>query len=318
MEAMTLPAGLLLRSPRVDDAEAIANLINSYGLATDGDTSVTIADVRSGWAEVAFDLTEDAWLVTTPQGQIVGYEEVQYDANAQHVDIDGYVHPTAWGLGIGTFLLTKADARVRMHAQQAYGAAIALYAGVSAQDEMAHQLFETMGYHTVRYFWHMSITMQSEPVIPQWPTGIRVRVFVAGQDDRITHATREEAFEDHWNHRLFPFEEWQRTRVQIEDFDPTLWFLATDGDELAGVILCRYRGDEGWVGSLGVRRPWRQRGLGMALLQHAFGEFYRRGTRTVALSVDAQNLTGATRLYERAGMHVIRQYTVYGKEVRAL
>jgi ribosomal protein S18 acetylase RimI-like enzyme len=70
------------------------------------------------------------------------------------------------------------------------------------------------------------------------------------------------------------------------------------------------------VNSLSVRRPWRRRGLGLALLQHAFGEFYRRDTMTVALGVDAQSLTGATRLYERAGMHVDRQYAVYEKELR--
>jgi mycothiol synthase len=54
----------------------------------------------------------------------------------------------------------------------------------------------------------------------------------------------------------------------------------------------------------------------MALLLHAFGEFYRRGVRTVGLGVDAQSLTGATRLYERAGMSVIAQFERYEKELR--
>ena len=65
-----------------------------------------------------------------------------------------------------------------------------------------------------------------------------------------------------------------------------------------------------------MRRPWRHMGLGMALLLHSFREFYRRGTHKVGLSVDSQNLTGATRLYERAGMHVARQYDTYQKELR--
>ena len=67
---------------------------------------------------------------------------------------------------------------------------------------------------------------------------------------------------------------------------------------------------------LSVRRPWRRKGLGMALLYHSFGEFYRRGTRKVGLDVDSQNLTGATRLYERVGMRVNRQYDSYEKELR--
>ncbi len=71
-----------------------------------------------------------------------------------------------------------------------------------------------------------------------------------------------------------------------------------------------------WVNILAVRRPWRRQGLGMALLRQAFGEFYRRGIRQVALGVDAENITGATRLYARAGMRVTRQYARYEKMLR--
>jgi ribosomal protein S18 acetylase RimI-like enzyme len=67
---------------------------------------------------------------------------------------------------------------------------------------------------------------------------------------------------------------------------------------------------------LGVRRPWRKRGLGLALLHHAFGEFYRRGKRKAGLGVDAKNLTGAMRLYEKAGMHIHKQIDLFEKELR--
>jgi ribosomal protein S18 acetylase RimI-like enzyme len=65
-----------------------------------------------------------------------------------------------------------------------------------------------------------------------------------------------------------------------------------------------------------VRRPWRQRGLGLALLLHSFNNFYQRGDRAVGLGVDAQSLTGATRLYEKAGMRVTRQHDLYEKIIR--
>ena len=67
---------------------------------------------------------------------------------------------------------------------------------------------------------------------------------------------------------------------------------------------------------LGVRRPWRRRGIALALLHHAFGELYRRGKHRVVLGVDSQSLTGALRLYERAGMHVQLQYDNYELELR--
>ena len=114
-------------------------------------------------------------------------------------------------------------------------------------------------------------------------------------------------------------EAWEQHTIKRESFDPALWFLALDGDEIAGVVLCYAPEEEdiGWVGQLAVRRPWRRRGLGPALLRHAFGEFYQRGRPAVGLGVDAANPSGATRLYERAGMRVVRQFDAYEKELRA-
>jgi ribosomal protein S18 acetylase RimI-like enzyme len=108
--------------------------------------------------------------------------------------------------------------------------------------------------------------------------------------------------------------------IENPDFDPSLWFLAMDGDTIAGISLCYPKVTEdpekAWVAELGVRRAWRRHGLALALLQHSFGEFYRSGKRRGGLAVDSQNLTGATRLYERAGMRVIRQFDRYEKEIR--
>ena len=63
----------------------------------------------------------------------------------------------------------------------------------------------------------------------------------------------------------------------------------------------------GWVGILGVRSPWRRRGLGDALLRASFAALYERGLRRVGLGVDTENVTGALRLYERAGMRAVRR-----------
>jgi ribosomal protein S18 acetylase RimI-like enzyme len=100
-------------------------------------------------------------------------------------------------------------------------------------------------------------------------------------------------------------------------YDPTLWFVAYDGDEIAGYALCKPQegGDPklGWVDVLGVRRPWRRRGLALALLLHAFGEFRSRGHARVGLGVDTENTTGAVGLYEKAGMRPVRQFDAYEK-----
>jgi len=135
----------------------------------------------------------------------------------------------------------------------------------------------------------------------------------------------DEAFEDHWGHvdRSGDQERIERFRHSIEsdqEFDPSIWYLAMDQDKIAGVALCSPRlgsdRETGQVNVLGVRRQWRKRGLGLALLNHAFGEFCARGYQQVVLGVDTQNFSGATRLYKKAGMEVARELVVYEKELR--
>ena len=88
-----------------------------------------------------------------------------------------------------------------------------------------------------------------------------------------------------------------------------------DGDQIAGTLIAAPELGGGWVASIGVREPWRRRGLGLALLRRSFGQFWDRGERRVQLGVDAGNATGALRLYERAGMHVVWEAVVYEKEL---
>ncbi len=62
-------------------------------------------------------------------------------------------------------------------------------------------------------------------------------------------------------------------------------------------------------------KPWRRHGIGMALLQRSFAFIASKGYSTVRLGVDTQNATGATHLYERAGMTVRREYRVVERSV---
>ena len=66
---------------------------------------------------------------------------------------------------------------------------------------------------------------------------------------------------------------------------------------------------------LGVRRPWRRRGLGGAMLARAFAEFARRGQLRVDLGVDAHGETQPLRVYERAGMQVSSAYELYARKL---
>jgi mycothiol synthase len=99
------------------------------------------------------------------------------------------------------------------------------------------------------------------------------------------------------------------------------WFVAVDGGEIAGFVLSRVgisqTPEEAWIYIVGVRPAWRRRGIALALLQHRLWELYQKGKRRVRLEVDTQNPTGATRLYEKAGMHVESRYDFFEKELRS-
>ena len=94
-----------------------------------------------------------------------------------------------------------------------------------------------------------------------------------------------------------------------------MWLLATEGDEAVGALSGLVWGDRGWVGELGVRAPWRGRGIASALRRRAFATFASRGLARVMLNVDSENSTGAVRLYEGVGMRTLRAWDVYEKRV---
>jgi ribosomal protein S18 acetylase RimI-like enzyme len=161
----------------------------------------------------------------------------------------------------------------------------------------------------------MTIELTEEPPEPELPDGLSIETF-RSEDARAWHNAANEAFADEWGFTSLPFDEWWEMRSTAADFDPTLWFLVRDGDEIAAFARCDAgRRGGGFVGMLGVRKQWRRRGLGLALLRHAFREFRRRGAPRVSLGVDAENPTGATRLYERAGMQVQVEYVTFERKL---
>jgi len=309
-----LPPGFILRPPVMAEAQGVADLIAARDIADYGSTDANAEEVQNYWKAPRFDLAQDARIIVAPDGLIVGYEEI-CPRSDQRLDYDGYVHPREAGRGFGTLLLRWAEERAceRLGEMRAE-ARIVLHGNTPSVDQNARTMFNAEGFALVRQFWRMEIEMIAPPDRPVWPAGIRVRTLRPEQDERSVHATIEEAFDDHWGHIPRSFEEWMKW-IRDNQHDPTLTFIAFEGDEIAGVAVNRYR-DIAWVGQLAVRRPWRKRGLGLALLLQAFNEFYQRGDRAVGLGVDAQSLTGATRLYEKAGMRVTRHYDTYEKVIR--
>lgn len=315
----TLSAGLKLRAAHWTDLEPVTQLILDVCTA-DGDPTIAVTseELEREWKSPGFELAKDAWVVETADGRIVGYEE--FNDRHAHASLmgDGYVHPDHQGRGVGTTMLRALEARARAEMQLAEpDLRVFIRNGMAIGDTAARQMHEAEGYRPIRFSWHMEIKLEEAPRVPVLPAGIELRPFVKEEHDHAVFEAHEEAFSDHWGHTPGTFEYWQHNVSGREDLDPSLWFIAWERDEIAGYCLCRYRMGTGWVGTLGVRRAWRKRGLGEALLLHSFGEFYKRGMRTIGLGVDAANPTGATRLYQKAGMSVAAEYVIYEKELRS-
>ena len=291
-----------VRRPTEAEAPAVADLIAALERHFLGRPEMNASDLLDEWREL--NLANDTWLIEL-DGKPAGYAALY---TKRHTFVDAYVHPDALGRGIGSQLvqLTEEEARRR-------GITL-LRNGVIEKDERAHALLEARGYRVVRRFYRMAIELDAPPP-SAWPQGLQPSRYDP-REARAFHAALEEAFADHWDHRPESFEDWRRRVLEAPDVDTTVWWAVKQGDEIAAAAICDVeRYGMGWIGLMGVRKQWRGRGLGLALLRHCFSELYARGQRTVGLGVDAENPTGATRLYERADMQVAFAHVVYEKQL---
>ncbi len=311
-----LPEGLTERPATMDDLEIIYRLSLAHDLAMYGEEEFTREDLQIRFSEREVKLAEDSRLIFTRDGQLVGFLLLSHQMHAKYFALLRVV-PDYSDERVGDYLLALAKRWTRERVEQAEpGVRVSLSCWMPSNDQRALERCKRADFREVRRNWRMEIDLREEPDAPVWPDGVELRPFVPGRDDYAVYKAVDTAFTDHWGHISHPFEMWKHWTVERESFDPSLWFIAWGGNEVAGTALCLFEGEVGWVDDLAVQRPWRRKGLGMALLKHAFGAFYRQGKRRAALNVDSQNLTGAVRLYERAGMHRARETITYEKELR--
>jgi mycothiol synthase len=301
--------------PAADFGEALA-LMQACDRAVYGDTDWTAAELREDWDRL--DLNRDAW-VAVIDDRIAGVMHV-YDHLGGRLVADGYVHPESTGLGVGNALLAEAEVRAAELADALPAeTAVTIETAHLVGDPRAPKLLECRGYAYVRTFHRMVIQLDGELPAPALPEGLELRPFDPERHGRRLKEALDEAFVDEWGFEQRDWDRWAERVLDVEQFDPSLFLVVWDGDEIAaGSLNYRKRmGDWGWIGTLGVRPAWRRRGLGLALLQEAFRRFAERGETIAALGVDSENPTGATRLYERAGMHVLWRADLWRKELRA-
>jgi ribosomal protein S18 acetylase RimI-like enzyme len=311
------------------DVDRVVELLNARSQRLYGTAHSSRSDVLAWWEKPGLDLATDLRLLLDERGAAAGLAFVA-DDGAPHVifDCSASVHPRyeadtplwdsllSWSLERAMELVPLAPTDLR----------VAAVAQAAVQDGPRRAALERAGFAAVRVQSHMRIELAEIPAAtPRWPAGVAVRTADLGTDLPAIVALWLEAWRDHWGFVERPYADVLATFVaEIESrcgpVESALWFLAVEGEEVVGMSLCvsGLPGDPtgAYIYDLGVRPTWRRRGVALALLHHTFGEFRRRGFVAAELDVDSESLTGALRLYERAGLRVIRQELSYEKVLR--
>jgi len=322
-----LEQNLQLRPVTMDDMEQVLELINAFSQHFLGVNELDKDELGNFWSAPGLNMAEDLRLLVTPEGKALGYvESVSMDSPPVHPSLWLRVHPDYFGQGLEEQLMAWAEARANaLMARCPVELRVSTHAFVPALAKPYAELLEAHGFKLIRHSFMMSIDLTPGLPTPVWSQGLDMRPFVEERDLVAVYNAYEQSFSDHYGYVKRPLEvglkRFRHMLIEDETHDPTLWYLAWDGDEVAGFSLCfPYSSEDaqmGWLALLGVPRRWRKRGLGKALLLHTFAEFAKRGQKRVGLGVDGSNLTGAVKLYEDVGMHVARQYDRYEKELRS-
>jgi mycothiol synthase len=316
--------GLTLRAYRPGDDAALATLYNRCN-AADGVEWRTDAAELANWygaANEKFDPSRDLWVVEV-DGQVVASADVEWvdtTDGLREYRTGGAVDPDWRGRGIGRWLQARNEEHARGLAG-AYPTDRPLYFGAWAGDT-AHAsiaLLRHAGFEPVRYFFDMVRPTLDDIPEPVLPDGLEFRPVGPDQLRRLWDADVE-AFRDHWggfDGSDTRFQKWKGD----PKFDPSLHVVVWDGDEIAGGVIneindaenAAFNRNRGWLASVFVRRPWRRRGLGSALVLRSLQVLRDRGLTSAGLGVDADNPTGALGLYERAGFEVDVRSTAFRK-----
>jgi mycothiol synthase len=286
-----------LRELREEDAERVAALF----AATFGDARLLDAEEIRSW--VRNEELRDDWLrVLEVDGRVVGYGDIWPEEQDLQLDVAA---PGHWDV---FFDWAEREARERD---------IPTVRATFPHGHELEQVAERRGYS----HWRSSYTMEIEladPPKPAIPKGVDLRTYEASDAETLQAAVNESFALDPFWHTVTPAN-FREFYLRARGFDPSLWALAWDGDELAGFSLAYPErvGDAslGWIATLGVRLPWRRCGLGEALLRVSFRALWERGLRRAGLGVDAENVTGALRLYERVGMRQVRRADNWVRDV---
>jgi mycothiol synthase len=290
----------------IERSDSLEDITNNYKHLTDCDpyTDMLFAEVN---------------------GKVVAYNRAfwyQEESGPRIYTVFGFLLPEWRRQGIGTAMLKWGEARLQeIAAQHPQTGERFFQSWVSESEKGTIALLESQGYRPVRYGFEM-VRDLSEP-FPKapMPEGLEVRP-VKPEHMRAIWNADVEAFRDHWGYSPPTEDDFQRW-LNDPLVEPSLFKIAWDGDEVAGMVQNfinqneneEYERKRGYTEGICVRRPWRKRGLAKSLIVQSMQMFKAIGMTETALGVDAENTSGALNLYKSCGYQVVKQSITYRKEM---
>ena len=304
------------RPVTVEDIEAMLAVVNTHSQTHYGDSRWGADEVRSWFGPDGRPAQDDMEIWLDAGGEPRAYAQLCDSEWPPTWDVwlDVTVHPASSGeAGLWADVLDWAERATRAwirprHPEVGHRCGTR----VVETDAFGLQAVEKHGYAKARTETLMHISLDAGAMeAPEWPNGIHVRSLDPDTDLEAYALAHGDAFRDHWGHtELSPEQLIRRKRSEFlgwgDEFVPELWFLAIDGDEIVGGVgsFLNHGGDptRSYLYNVFVRKAWRNRGIGTALLRHSFQAVRERGARSAELHVDSENLTWALELYRGVGM----------------
>jgi len=310
-----------VRALSLDDLPALVELLRKAGEIDQDDAVPSLDELKRNLGVPGYRL-EYCYVATADQGDLVGFCGAFDLDSGGKASGTGAVHPNHRRKGLGTRLVALADDACReRHSHLPEDEPVHILRTARPGVGGVEELLTAEGYRPVRRHFAMNLPLDRPMPAAEFPEGFSPRPFVRERDSRTVYHCLTEAFRDHWGFtEPIPFEVWEPRTIGDARHDPELWLVAVHDNEVAGACLgvgfSAELPQRGWVASLGVRRPWRRRGLAGALLRQSFHVFQKKGFTEVGLGVDAENRTGAVALYTRAGMSPVKDFVSYRKVLR--
>ena len=297
-----------IRPPRDEDVPALVDLLNACDKVDIGHPDSDEEEAIWRWRLPGFDRERDTWVVLDGHS-IVAYAIV-FDSIA-----DVFVHPEHRGHGLGGELLEMVERRAL---EQSDGEVV-LKQHATDRAVAARELLDHAGYEHSHHYTRMEIDIPDPVPAARPPAGVTIREFNPDADAHRLYDAYVAAWQQYEGQEWEPegFEAWA-TELKGNDFDPALYLLAEEDDEIIGFIMCfNFPGGMGWVHRLGTLPQHRGRGIGRALMHGIFDVYQQRDIKRLGLTVSSRNVSSARKLYESLGMTEIHRIDSFRKTLRA-